>query len=92
MNEFLHSFHQKVAKEFISELRLKSSESNLVHNQFESLNQRLDKLEELVNKADYFETNGCEEYPRILQELVIEKTKCFLLFDDLTHKNRIWEK
>ena len=92
MTEFLHSFHQKVAKDFVSELRSKSMEYGLVHHQKDSLQQRLDRLEELIRKADDYETNKCEEYPKILQELVIEKTKCFLLFDEVAHKNRIWGK
>jgi hypothetical protein len=86
MNEFLHNFHQKVAKDFISEMRLKSLEYDFVPDQKDRFHERLDRLEELIKKADHHETNNLEEYSKTLQELVIEKTKCFLYFDELAHK------
>jgi hypothetical protein len=52
----------------------------------------LDKLEALVKKADHQEINNFEEYNKTLHELVIEKTKCFLLFDELIHNQRVWSR
>ena len=62
MKAFLQNFHQNVAKDFISELRIKSIEYELENAQQDHLHQLLNKLEHLIQKADTFENNNFEEY------------------------------
>lgn len=88
MEELKSSYHQNDVREFISELRLRMAQYALNQNHELSIMQRIEKLEELIKKADEYEKNNRGKYPEILYKLVLEKTKCFLHFDDLIHQRK----
>lgn len=86
MEEFKPSYHQSDVQDFISEIRVKTSEYLFDHTQKESIQNKLKILEEMVEKANHLEKEKGAEYPMFLHKLIIEKTRFFLFFDDLILK------
>lgn len=88
MKEYKPSYHQNDVREFVNELRLRMAQYALHQNHELSVLQRIEKLEELIKKADEYEKINRGKYSEVLHELVLEKTKCFLHFDDLIHNRK----
>lgn len=88
MKEDFPDYHQNKVREFIAEIRQRISEAELLEEDGLDLNLKLKQLEELVIKADHLENSNRGEYLRLLQRLVLERTKCFFCFDDYLQKKK----
>jgi hypothetical protein len=88
MKEDFPDYHQNKVREFIVEIRQRISDSELLQEDGLDLNLKLKQLEELVIKADHLENTNRGEYLRLLQRLVLERTKCFFSFDDYLHRKK----
>ena len=54
MKEYKPSYHQNDVREFVNELRLRMAQYALHQNHELSVLQRIEKLEELIKKADEY--------------------------------------
>lgn len=86
MEEFKPGYHQNDVRDFILEVRIKTSEYSFNQVQLESIQKRLKILEEMVEMANELEKGNGAEYPIFLHKLIIEKSRFFLFFDDLILK------
>lgn len=86
MKDSYPDYHQDNVRLFIEEIRQQII-NFFSHQETPSvLDLSTKNLEELVKKADHHEKVNRGEYQKLLQSLILERTKCFLVFEEYLRK------